>query len=101
MIEVEDIKVINVDGIPYAADDLPADVKKLVVFYNQWRKDEMAAKSELIKVQSAMRDISREIIVNIRDNIKKEEATDESTVTASANDPVAGVETEENIETEG
>ena len=91
MAVLEDIKVINVDGTPVAVDELSAESQNLVEIYNVFRRDELTAKHELIKVQSALRDVQREIIASIK------KAEDEA---KDAEETVETVETtEETVET--
>ena len=71
MKEVEDIKVVNVDGTPYQVSDMSEIVQELVIYYNQWRKEEFEAKSELFKLQAAMRDMSREIVGTIKKEVEE------------------------------
>jgi len=66
MKDFEPITIINVDEVPYAVSDMTDDVKRLVNFYNDWRQEEAQIKSDLLKVQAAMRDLSREIIQTIK-----------------------------------
>ena len=77
MAKLEDIKVINVDGTPIAVEELSQSVKGLVDIYNVFRNDEVDAKYELIKVQAALRDIQREIIVTIKQEQESLEAAAE------------------------
>lgn len=107
MAKLEDIKVINVDGTPIAVEELSQAVKGLVDIYNVFRNDEVDAKYELIKVQAALRDIQREIIVTIKQEQEALEAAatevaeaEESTADVVAVD-TAEVAVETNDTTEG
>lgn len=75
--QVEEIKIVNVDEVPYNVDDMSDTVKQLVAFYNEWRQKEADIKSDLLLAQAGMRDISREIILTIRGEVEKAEASDE------------------------
>ena len=66
MQKIEPITIINVDDVPYAVSDMSDAVKSLVEFYNDWRIEEAEIKADLLKLQSAQRDLSREIITTIR-----------------------------------
>lgn len=83
MAQLEDIKVINVDGTPIAVEELSQNVKGLVDIYNIFRNDEVDAKYDLIKVQAALRDIQREIIVTIK---QEQEETETTAVEAAERD---------------
>jgi len=64
--KAEDIKVLNVDDVPYAVDQLPEDIKELIDIFNMWNRDEVDARLALMKVQAAKRDLSRSIIDKVR-----------------------------------
>ena len=72
MAKVEDIKVLNVDGVPYAVDGMSDAVKNMVDLYNEWNRKEADAARDLLMVQAAKNDLSRQIIVQVRK--EKEEA---------------------------
>ena len=76
MQKLEPITIINVDNVPHAVSDMSDTVKRLVQIYNEWRDDEEETKSELLKVQAAMRDLSREIVVTIKKE-KEDAAADQ------------------------
>lgn len=81
MPKVEEIKVVNVDNETYSVDELPEDIRNLVEFYNEWRESEANLRSELMKTQAAMRDLSREMIQmirNHRDGTDSTQATEQS-----------------------
>ena len=79
---IEPITIINVDDVPHAVSDMSTDVKRLVSFYDDWRTEEAQLKGDTLKVQAAMRDISREIITTIRR--EKEQADAEQAAIAAA-----------------
>lgn len=72
--KVEPLKVINIDDVPYAVDDLSQDVQDRVEIYNSWRQEHADQRMELLKTENAMNNISREIISLIRAERAKEEA---------------------------
>lgn len=75
---IEETKVITIDDTPLIVDDLSESIKSLITIYDEFRRDEIKAKHELIKVQSAMRDIQREIVLNIKKE-RAENSTEEKT----------------------
>ena len=70
MEKIEPITIINVDEVPHAVSDMSENVKRLVSIYNDWRNDEDGAKSELLKNQAAMRDLSREIVMTMKQEME-------------------------------
>ena len=64
--KLEPITIINVDEVPYAVSDMSETVKRLVSVYNDWRDEEVEAQQKLLQVQAAMRDLSREIVLSIK-----------------------------------
>lgn len=66
MPKVEDVKVLNIDGVPYAVDSMSDQVKALVEVYNEWNHDEAEARSRLMQLQAAKNDLSRQIIMQVR-----------------------------------
>ena len=65
-LKAEEIKILNVDGTPHVVADLPDNVQRMVEIYNHWRQEEMDAKLELMRTESAMRHLSNEIIQSVR-----------------------------------
>ena len=82
-LQVEELKVLNIDGKPIEVSSLSENVQKLVDIYNHFRQNEADAKIEMIKIQAAMRDISREIVTSIK---AEEEAAAEESVEAVESD---------------
>lgn len=72
MPKVEDIKVLNIDNVPYAVDQMSDQVKQLVEIYNDWNRTEADARNHLMMVTAAKNDLSRQIIQQVR--TEKEEA---------------------------
>lgn len=86
--KVEPITIVNVDQVPYAVNDMSDEVKRLVEFYNDWRQKEADLKGELLMVQAAERDLSREIVATIKQERDQHENGDQVTnVEASEEEP--------------
>ena len=66
MPKVEDVRVLNIDGVPYAVDGMSETVKQMVAVFNDWNQREADARSELQLVVSAKNDLSRQIIQQVR-----------------------------------
>lgn len=92
---VEDLKIINVDDTPYAVEQLPEEIQQLVGIMNTWLHDEADAKSELLKVQAAIRDVSREIVIGIRKHVEAENAKKAEAEAANPEDTIADAADEE------
>lgn len=75
MAKVEDVKVLNIDGTPYAVDSMSDQVKQLVAIYNEWNQDEADARNRLMQVSAAKNDLSRQIIMQVRQEKEAAEAT--------------------------
>lgn len=74
MPKVEDIKVLNIDGVPYAVDGMSDDVKNMVAIFNEWAQDEADARNRLTQIAAAKNDLSRQIILQVRKEKEEEEA---------------------------
>ena len=70
--QVEDVKVLNIDGTPYAVDAMSDEVQAMVDVFNGWNQKEADVRDELAMIQAAKNDISRRIILQVRQ--EKEEA---------------------------
>lgn len=66
--QVEDIRVVNIDGEKRIVDDLSETAQQLVQVYNDWNREEADLRQQLMKVQSAKNDLSRQIISKIRED---------------------------------
>jgi hypothetical protein len=86
MPKVEDIKVLNIDGVPYAVDGMSDDVKRMVDLFNEWSQKEVDVRSELAMVQAAKNDLSRNIILQVR---KEKEEAEAAETAEGAEEPVS------------
>ena len=100
MEKIEPITIINVDEVPHAVSDMSENVKRLVSIYNDWRNDEDGAKSELLKNQAAMRDLSREIVMTIKQE-KETKAQEEAAIQQAQEDAQKAAEPTVAAELEG
>jgi len=89
---IEPITIINVDDVPHAVSDMSEEVKRLVDFYNDWRTEEAQLKGDTLKVQAAMRDLSREIITTIRREKEQADAEQAAIVVAQEKEKEAAKE---------
>lgn len=89
---LEDVKVINVDDVPYAVDACSEAVQNLVGYYNEWRAEEFDLKKRTLMVEAALRDLSREIITMIRKEKEEAEAAAEADVDVADAAPEAAPE---------
>lgn len=90
-VEVEKIETITVDGAVYQVEDLSAEIQNLVAIYSQWRADAEQARLDHLKVNAALRELSREIGQAVRTaNAAKEEAANAEVTTAEVAAEPAG-----------
>lgn len=86
MPKAEEIKVLNIDGETYAVDAMSDAVQAMVTVFNDWAQDEVDARSRLQQVQAAKNDLSRQIILQVRQEQEEAaaaEAGDEAPAEAS------------------
>ncbi len=91
MSQVEDIKVLNIDGVTYAVDSMSEQVQQMVGIYNGWNQKESDARDQLMLVQAAKNDLSRQIIMQVR---KDKEEADAAAAAAAAPAEAAPATTE-------
>lgn len=84
MPKVEDVRVLNIDGVPRAVDSMSDVVKKMVAIFNEWAQREADARDELMLVQAAKQDLSRQIITQIR---QEQEAAQQQATKADSQPP--------------
>jgi len=66
MPKTEDIKVLNVDDVPYAVDSMSTEVKELVEVYNEWNQDLADAQKQFSQLRAAVESLSRQIVQTVR-----------------------------------
>ncbi|MGI0075827.1 MAG: hypothetical protein ACREAU_00280 [Nitrosopumilaceae archaeon] len=69
----EEIKIINVDNMPYVVEALPPQIRSLVVLYNEWNVETVNTRNELIKLDIAMKGMAQSIVMAIRAEKQKAE----------------------------
>lgn len=75
---VEDIKTLNIDGEAHDVADLSDTVQQMVEIFNSWNNKEVDARNDLMMLQAAKADLSRQIITQVRaDNAPAEETETE------------------------
>lgn len=57
---------ITVDGVNYSLDQLTAPQRRMVLLYQEWQAEEQEITKKLAMVQGAQRDISRQIVLDVR-----------------------------------
>lgn len=82
MPKVEDIKVLNIDEVPYAVDSMSDEVKNLVEVYNEWNQDLANAQKNFAQVRAAVQSLSNQIIQTVR--TEKAEAAEAAAAAAAA-----------------
>jgi len=74
MPKVEDIKVLNIDEVPYAVDSMSDEVKQLVEVYNEWNQDLANAQKDFAQKRAAVQSLSNQIITQVRQEKAQEAA---------------------------
>ena len=83
--KVEDVKVLNIDETPYAVDTLSEAVQDMVAVFNGWNQKDADLTDELTMVRSAKNELSRRIILQVREDMAaSEEGTGDGTDAAPA-----------------
>jgi hypothetical protein len=91
MATVQPVTTLNIDGTVLQVADLGAKVQALVTVYNSWNQKLADAQEQFALVQAALNDLSRQIIVQIKqdsDDAAKA-ANDAAAVNEAAATPVA------------
>lgn len=66
--EAELPKIINIDGVEYEVETLSPTVKRLLGIYKIWEKDANDARLSLAKTEAALRDLTREIQLSVKND---------------------------------
>jgi len=66
MLKADEIKVLTIDGVPYAVDSMSDVVREMVAIFNHWSQREMEARDDVKVIVAAKQDLSRQIIMQIR-----------------------------------
>lgn len=83
--QVEEVKVLNIDDVPYAVDAMSDEVKSMVAVFNSWNQQDADVTDKLTMVRAAKNDLSRRIILQVRQEKEAKEAaetTDDSKASA-------------------
>lgn len=73
MAKVQEIKVINVDDVPYVVDQLSKEIQDQVLQYNDWRQDHENSRLKTIQVEYALQVLGQQILGAIRAEKEKAE----------------------------
>lgn len=84
MATVQPVTTLNIDGTELKVADLGPRVQALVNVYNEWNQKLADAQAQFALVQAALNDLSRQIIVQIKQ--------DNDDAAKAANDAAAVVE---------
>lgn len=66
MPQVEDIKVLNIDEVPHAVEDLPEEIQASVRVFNEWNQDLADAHKRHAQMTAATQALSQQIINQVR-----------------------------------
>lgn len=92
MPKVEEVKVLNIDEVPYAVDTMSEAVQSMVVRYNEWNQKEADARDAFMMVSAAKNELSRQIIIQVR---AEKEAAEAEAATDGGQGEAAAVNTTE------
>lgn len=90
------LEKIQVDNVEYPVESLTAQQKEMVKLYEIWANDAERSRVEMLKAQSAVRDVSNTLIRSIREMVTAAQtvqppSTDLNEVTGEvAPEPVVG-----------
>jgi hypothetical protein len=85
--KVEPLRIINIDDTPIAVDELSDEIKQRVDIYNVWRQDHADLRLDILKIENAMNNVSREIISLVRAEKAEEEAKAEAETAEGSDTP--------------
>lgn len=66
MIEIQPTLTITVDGTTYEVADMSSEIKQMVIYLDEWRRNEAAETAALLKTRAALRDIQNMILAQIQ-----------------------------------
>jgi len=91
MPQVEDIKVLNIDNVPYAVDSMSDEVKQLVEVYNEWNQDLANAQKAFAQLRASVQSLSNQIITQVRNEKAQEAAAaEQAAADEAANEEAPG-----------
>lgn len=65
-IKVDAVKVLNIDEVPYAVDAMSEEIQAKVTMFDGWNQKDADLSDELTMVRAAKNDLSRSIILAVR-----------------------------------
>ncbi len=89
MIQIQDTLTITVDDKTYDVADMSTEIKQMVVYLDEWRRNEADETAALLKTRAALRDIQNMILAQIQK--ENEPAAEEA---EEAEEPTEEVEAE-------
>lgn len=72
--KAEEIKILNIDNVPYVVDMMSDKVKNLVSTFNSWAQKEVDTNEHLIMIQCAKQELSRQIVASVREEVEAQKA---------------------------
>lgn len=73
------ITTLNIDGEQFNVADLSDTVQRMVDIFNNWNKQEVEASDKLMMIKAAKSDLSRQIILQVRQDNNDAASTEDST----------------------
>ncbi len=86
MIQIQDTLTITVDDKTYEVADMSNEIKQMVVYLDEWRRNEADETAALLKTRAALRDIQNMILAQIQKENEPavEEKTEEEVIEEAA-----------------
>lgn len=79
MIKVDDVKILNIDEVPYEVEKMSKEVQSMVSVFNGWNQRDAEVADELTMVRAAKNDLSRNIILQVRKELQEAAESEKAT----------------------
>jgi hypothetical protein len=88
--EIKPTEHIKIDERKISVAELPEAAKRLIPFYDDWRRKEIEVRSQLLMVQNAMSALANQIAIVVK-KVEEDEATAEIVTAKPAQAPAEAV----------
>jgi len=79
MTDVTELKTLTIDGVEHELAGFSERVQRLVGVHQRWEKEQVEQQLDLAKTQAAVRDLARELIGVIKEELAAKAAANEET----------------------
>jgi hypothetical protein len=70
----EELKTLTIDGVEYPIADFSEKVQRLIGIHQAWEADAASKRLEVAKSEAALRDLTREILSIVKEEIEAKNA---------------------------